>query len=637
MSNQKPKLWAAAVVFCSFGFFPNPASAATAPNFGLQVPTPQRAVPQAPISDSRPLSYHQVIWERGATDSWQRWWALNREPYLQIQNAARRPASKTPGNELLPGMWRAAAEDVEAPTRAQIEYLIRPGLQRLSTTSTNRDVHAEVMTALARVGLFPRETGNYLRQYLASPSLDLAQTAALGLGVLEDGSAWEELQALVADDSHGRWMSNRPSGVPEQVRIYACYGIGLAAPGFSVEQKKEAGLLLLKILHNDAELQDLQAAAVIALGMLEVGQPAELVQELLKVLHDSDLAVEIRAHCPTSIAHLLAALPRTDALRVEMRSNLAHLLNSRVEAVVRQSCLQALGVLADGKSELAQNDAELLAGFAESGRTPMERNFACVALAYLGANTGFNTTVRDQAVQALLGQMKDASPSHRSWAALSLGLLAARSQDWSGSSRVQMDEALLSQFSNTGNPEEQAACAIALGLSGQMQAKGLLKKACQTSKHPMLRGHLAVALGLLQDSSAEELLLKQLVDSKHLPSLLERTAIGLALMGSEKSVPALLAEIDPGNRYTPTLGSLSAAARGLGLVGNARTTPHLISAMDNRKLTPSARAYAAQALGLIADKDALPWQYRISRDINYLAGNPGLIDWTDGNGVLDRR
>jgi HEAT repeat protein len=635
MSNLKPILWAAAVVFCFVGFFSNPAAAS--PNFGLQVVTAQQAVPKAPISDSRPLSYHQVIWERGATDSWQRWWALNREPYLQIQKAARRPNSKTPGNELLPGMWRAAAEDVEAPTRAQMEYLIRPSLQRLRSHSTNRDVHAEVMTALARVGLFPRETGNHLRLYLASPSLDLAQTAAISLGVLEDGSAWEELQALVADDSHGRWMSNRPNGVPEQVRIYACYGIGLAAPGFSVDQKKAASDLLLQILHDPKELQDLQAAAVIALGMLEVEQPAELTQQLLGVLHDSDVAVEIRAHCPTSIAHLLAVLPRTNPLRAEMRSNLAHVLKSRTDAVVRQSCLQALGVLSDGVWEFAQDDADLLTGFAESGRTPMERNFAYISLAYLGANTGYNTLVRDNVVKTLLHQMQDASPSHRSWAALSLGLLAARSVAWTGPTRVQMDEALLLQFSKSGNPEERAACAIALGLSGQMQAKGMLKKACEESKHPMLRGHLAVALGMLQDSSSEELLLQQLAASKHLPSLLERTAIGLALMGSEKSVPALLKEIDPGKGYTPTLGSLSAAARGLGLIGNARTTPHLITAMDNMRLTPTSRAYAAQALGLIADKDPLPWQYRISRDINYLAGNPGLIDWADGNGVLDRR
>jgi len=73
------------------------------------------------------------------------------------------------------------------------------------------------------------------------------------------------------------------------------------------------------------------------------------------------------------------------------------------------------------------------------------------------------------------------------------------------------------------------------------------------------------------------------------------------------------------------------------LVGNARTAPHLLTAMANKDLTPLARAYAAQALGLIADKNSLPWQYRLSADVNYLAATESLLDWESGNGALNRR
>jgi HEAT repeat protein len=202
---------------------------------------------------------------------------------------------------------------------------------------------------------------------------------------------------------------------------------------------------------------------------------------------------------------------------------------------------------------------------------------------------------------------------------------------------MRADQALLANFLESGNPEEKSAFAIALGLSGQSRALDPLIKLCQESSHPGMKGHAAIALGLLGDSKAETLLLKQLEAAKRQPVLLERTTIALALIGSEKATSFLLKQIDPGEGITPTLGALAASSRGLALIGNARTAPHLISAMDNKELTPIARAYAAQALGMIADKDSLPWQYKISADLNYLAGMETLIDWETGGGILNRR
>ena len=53
----------------------------------------------------------------------------------------------------------------------------------------------------------------------------------------------------------------------------------------------------------------------------------------------------------------------------------------------------------------------------------------------------------------------------------------------------------------------------------------------------------------------------------------------------------------------PTLAEVTAASRGIALIGNARTAPFLLTAMDNDKLTHKSRALAARALGYLADAD----------------------------------
>jgi len=50
--------------------------------------------------------------------------------------------------------------------------------------------------------------------------------------------------------------------------------------------------------------------------------------------------------------------------------------------------------------------------------------------------------------------------------------------------------------------------------------------------------------------------------------------------------------------------------------------------------TDGSRAFAALALGLVADEDALPWNTFLSVNVNYLAAPPTLHD-DQGKGVLN--
>ena len=53
----------------------------------------------------------------------------------------------------------------------------------------------------------------------------------------------------------------------------------------------------------------------------------------------------------------------------------------------------------------------------------------------------------------------------------------------------------------------------------------------------------------------------------------------------------------------------------------------------NQSVTNSARGFAAAALGIVCDKEELPWNTKISANINYRANTVTLTG--NGSGILD--
>ena len=51
--------------------------------------------------------------------------------------------------------------------------------------------------------------------------------------------------------------------------------------------------------------------------------------------------------------------------------------------------------------------------------------------------------------------------------------------------------------------------------------------------------------------------------------------------------------------------------------------------------TDLARGFAAAALGIVADKEDLPWNTKISVDLNYRASSSTLNDAGGGTGILN--
>ena len=57
--------------------------------------------------------------------------------------------------------------------------------------------------------------------------------------------------------------------------------------------------------------------------------------------------------------------------------------------------------------------------------------------------------------------------------------------------------------------------------------------------------------------------------------------------------------------------------------------------LENKDLTDRARGFAAVALGIVADKEPVPWNTKIAVDLNYRAATQTLTDAAGGTGILD--
>jgi HEAT repeat protein len=83
------------------------------------------------------------------------------------------------------------------------------------------------------------------------------------------------------------------------------------------------------------------------------------------------------------------------------------------------------------------------------------------------------------------------------------------------------------------------------------------------------------------------------------------------------------------------LASQAAISSALGFIGDARSIDSLITLMQDKQKTDNARGFAAAALGIVSDKEMLPWNTKISVNINYRANTPTLTSPSAGTGILD--
>ena len=111
---------------------------------------------------------------------------------------------------------------------------------------------------------------------------------------------------------------------------------------------------------------------------------------------------------------------------------------------------------------------------------------------------------------------------------------------------------------------------------------------------------------------------------------MRQAAIGLGLMGDTTLVPDLLVMLG----QAKTLASQAAVASALGFIGDARSIDPLVAMLQRKEISETARGFAAVALGIVADKESLPWSAKVSININYRA-NTSTLTTPEGTGLLD--
>jgi HEAT repeat protein len=143
------------------------------------------------------------------------------------------------------------------------------------------------------------------------------------------------------------------------------------------------------------------------------------------------------------------------------------------------------------------------------------------------------------------------------------------------------------------------------------------------------QGYVAIGLGLMNARDAVGQIQALVDESKYKPERLKQSAIALGLLGDKEVVPKLVGLL----KEARALASQASIASALGFIGDRRSIDPLVEMLQNNELTGVARGFAAVALGIIGDKELLPWNAKIGIDLNYRASTETLTN--QGTGILD--
>ena len=611
---------------------------------------------------------------------WSFWWEFNKEPYLNLKSAvwSGDTESGTDGWFLGKGQ-KTQGKDSLRPSKEQIRQTIVPALLQALEKETNNDIVTGSMIALAKIGDATNATGEsefekVISKFLSDGNQEISETAAVSLGILANPASVATLASLLQDSADGRKLTN--GEVNYRTRAFAAYGLGLIGARTSDEEVRKEIVKQLRqtIESDDTKSRDLAVSCIVAMGLVPldtIEPPADAIPEdakkakkeillppetsrvsqlkyLLDYLTNDDNRFLVRAHCPTALARLIEGLPEGDPKTdpncyAAWRKNVADVLLERVDErgpekqrEVVQSCVLALGLLGnnDGVDEVSKDIREALAKVAKDIADQQAKNFSMIAMAKAGGTMGAGDTDkgRDEAVKFLLGQLSKGKSTIRPWAALSVGVMIERlNRAGNGDGLGDLQAALRKSLADEKDKQRVGAYAIAAGMAGDIEANGILLEKLDKIADDTARGYVAVGLGLNNAREAIEPIQKIIADSKYRPDLLKQAAIALGLLGDKEIVDDLTGML----AEAKGLATQAAISSALGFIGDARSVDPLVEMLQNQDLTDRARGFAAVALGIVADKEELPWNTKIALDLNYRASVETLVDARNGTGILD--
>lgn len=594
---------------------------------------------------------------------WQYWWAFNRAPYLDLKSHLHSGAL-TGDEGYFIGFGQTRTQNTLAPSRATLDEKVLPVLLEAIVGERDNDVVTAAMVAAAKIGDRIGEDGESpvcraIRTRLADPVQEISETAVLSLGIHASPASLSDLIAIARDDDDGRRLIGKPeSPVNQRTRSFATYSLGLIGYASSdAALRSQVVRELFGLLNGPREAtRDLKVAAAIAIGIvplepLEPTSDSQLAQawdsrrdqvEALIALHDvrrgSSLRDVERAHLGRSMVRLCDGAGAD--LRVAVGESLVAAVGDRVRsesAVVRQSAVLALGQLGDCDDD--RIDVEIRAALQRGLKDPDQQvqAFALIAMGQVGGRTSAGpaeeASGRAQIRKALSGQLANGK-RRRPWAALAIGVMERELSDSGAIVSADQIQALESALDSTRSGHDVAAYALALGIARSQGSSDKLVEQLNSQSDDAMRGHITVGLGLMNAKGATEQIQAILASSKYRATLLEQAAIALGLLG-DRGVAGKLAVML--RTEAKSLASQAAIASALGFIGDSGSIDPLLEMFNNtegaNRVTDRARAFAIAALGIVGDKEPLPWNSKLSVDLNYRASASTLVE--GGKGVIE--
>ncbi|MBK7644333.1 MAG: HEAT repeat domain-containing protein [Planctomycetes bacterium] len=581
--------------------------------------------------------------------SWRDWWHFNQDAFLDLRRSIQRAAVETGGDGFGPQLRSLLNARLD---EEQVRAKLAPALLKLLADESSNEIATAALVALARSGdAQPAQAKDSLvpalRARLTDSSQEVAESAALALGILGDESGLDLLASLLQDDEEARKLLGGGRSVSTRTRSFAAYSLGLLAEqahNNRTRQRAARGLCAALGARREPP-QDVQVACVIALSLDRLDpergqtQSAEwvsrqsLVHALLESLDAPHRRATVRAHIVTALARLV--LDAGGTLRTEVeRALLDELRRGRaLENEVSQSCVQALGLLADADADPLDVEMRAVLLRALDTTDQATRFFALIALGEAGGHPGSGERSdegRAQCRNALLNELVRGRSRMRPWAAIALGVQEFRVRGAGGEPSSQVRKELRDWLRAEGSPEEVGAGSIALGLAHDVEAAQLLRAKLGKSSPTDSQGYVALALGMTGTTDALPELRAITLAARYRPWVLEPAATALALLGDRDIESQLLDAL----RSTQSLSTQSALARAIGQIGDARVFDPMLALAQDRGLPGSTRAFATIALGMLGERGDLPWYVPLARDRNYIAVTPTLMGG-DGQGVLE--
>ena len=430
--------------------------------------------------------------------------------------------------------------------------------------------------------------------------------------------------------------------------------------------RQEVVRVLMDVLRTDqSSARDVKVAALIALGLVKMQtfvadpvQPADgekpepvqahdsrtaLIDAVLEYFEDEDNEFLVRAHAPVTLARLIEGLPdgpEQDDLYDVYKQKVADVLlkrfgkHSKEPDEVLQSSATALGLIGDNDADKV--DAAIRKSLFDNPHKDQQiEYFTYVAVAHAAGEMGKGDDPAGKSLEEtrkyLLKELtKGRKPESRAWVGLSIGVLGAMLNDAGEGGRLGMTSELRAELAGAKNPSEVGAYAIAAGILQDEDSIPILIEKLRKSGDDEARGYICVGLGLMNASKAIPAIEEIIEKSKYRPVLLQQAAIALGMMGDKQLVDKLIDMLLDAESLS-TQASISSA---LGFIGDSRSIDPLVDMLEDESITEVARGFAAAALGIVADKEDLPWNSKIGVDLNYRASVQTLND-QEGKGILN--